>query len=235
MKHEKRGFTLIELLVVIAVIAILAALLFPVFARVREKARQTTCLSNLRQIATAILMYASDYDDTLPCEHNQWHQCPVHGTWYTSGAWWKYKSMVLPYVKNESVFICPSDRPNPGRTDRPYWQYCHTDHSSYYFNGFAEPSPWFMDRFGRSRAPNIASCSLSEISEPARTALVYEGCGVDAWAFHEHQDTPRYRSPHVNMAYVDGHLKWTEIYDWGPPRGVIMAETPPGWAYRWSP
>jgi len=66
MKRSRNGFTLIELLVVIAIIAILAAILFPVFARAREKARQTSCLSNLKQLSLAILMYAEDYDETLP-------------------------------------------------------------------------------------------------------------------------------------------------------------------------
>src|ERR687888_166883 len=63
---QRRGFTLIELLVVIAIIAILAAILFPVFARARESARRSTCLSNLKQIGTATLMYLQDYDDTYP-------------------------------------------------------------------------------------------------------------------------------------------------------------------------
>ena len=67
---RKRGFTLIELLVVIAIIAILAAILFPVFAKAREKARQTSCLSNLRQIGTAILSYAQDNDEQYPFGEN---------------------------------------------------------------------------------------------------------------------------------------------------------------------
>lgn len=64
--QQRRGFTLIELLVVIAIIAILAAILFPVFAQAREKARQTTCVSNLKQIGTAFMMYVQDYDETYP-------------------------------------------------------------------------------------------------------------------------------------------------------------------------
>ena len=64
--NEKRGFTLIELLVVVAIIAIIAALLFPVFAQAREKARQTTCVSNMKQLGYGLTMYAQDYDETLP-------------------------------------------------------------------------------------------------------------------------------------------------------------------------
>src|SRR5579875_1263967 len=93
----RRGFTLIELLVVIAIIAILAAILFPVFAQAREKARQISCLSNLKQIGTGISMYVQDYDETffqLPYTTD-----PPHLT-----AW---SDLVQPYIKNTAVFTCP--------------------------------------------------------------------------------------------------------------------------------
>lgn len=70
-KLSRRGFTLIELLVVIAIIAILAAILFPVFAQAREKARQSACLSNMKQVSTALMMYAQDYDEALPVQPNE--------------------------------------------------------------------------------------------------------------------------------------------------------------------
>lgn len=88
-----RGFTLIELLVVIAIIAILAAILFPVFARARENARKSTCQSNLKQIGTAFNMYLQDYDG-------------MHVTYYGGTLLWVEK--VEPYVKNSGVFLCPS-------------------------------------------------------------------------------------------------------------------------------
>src|SRR5947209_12458259 len=103
------GFTLIELLVVIAIIAILAAILFPVFAQAREKARQTTCLSNCKQIGMALMQYEQDWDESNP------------GVWfgpYTAASWsqpsnatlyYKWMDAVYPYVKNEQVFNCPSD------------------------------------------------------------------------------------------------------------------------------
>ena len=94
---RRRGFTLIELLVVIAIIAILAAILFPVFARAREKARQTSCLSNVKQIMLGVMMYAQDYDETLipgcrlmPAENVYWHQ------------------VLDPYLKNAQIKVCPS-------------------------------------------------------------------------------------------------------------------------------
>ncbi len=91
--RRNRGFTLIELLVVIAIIAILAAILFPVFARAKEKAKQTSCLSNLRQMATGVLSYVQDYDESTPSSH-------YHADLY----------LIQPYVKNWQLFMCPSHK-----------------------------------------------------------------------------------------------------------------------------
>ncbi|HLK59243.1 MAG TPA: DUF1559 domain-containing protein [Chthonomonadaceae bacterium] len=91
----KFGFTLIELLVVIAIIAILAAILFPVFAQAREKARQTSCLSNSKQVSTAIMMYVQDYDEIMPIAVSY----PNWATW---------ASLVTPYIKNWDIMFCPS-------------------------------------------------------------------------------------------------------------------------------
>ncbi|NPV47073.1 MAG: DUF1559 domain-containing protein [Armatimonadetes bacterium] len=94
---RRRGFTLIELLVVIAIIAILAAILFPVFARAREAARKTVCLSNLRQIGLACHMYAQDYDELLPVDD---HVCNPH---------YRFINQVMPYMKNSQILYCPSN------------------------------------------------------------------------------------------------------------------------------
>jgi len=92
---RRKGFTLIELLVVIAIIAILAAILFPVFARAREKARQTSCLSNLKQLGTAWKMYIQDYDSRIP-------------DYYYGGSGY-IQTFIQPYVKNAQIMVCPSD------------------------------------------------------------------------------------------------------------------------------
>lgn len=124
--HGARGFTLIELLVVIAIIAIIAAILFPVFARVREKARQATCLSNLKQLGAAVLMYVGDYDETFPFVLN----CSANTTvkWGANtgdtGKWpavprvtgmepqFQLMTVVAPYVKNANVWYCPTVGPD---------------------------------------------------------------------------------------------------------------------------
>ncbi len=103
--RQRRGFTLIELLVVIAIIAILAAILFPVFAQVREKARQTTCSSNLKQINLAVAQYVQDYDETFPIDE-------VNASLgnYSAGSpqfWGSWMPEVYPYVKSVGVFKCP--------------------------------------------------------------------------------------------------------------------------------
>src|SRR5437764_2328098 len=99
----RRGFTLIELLVVIAIIAILAAILFPVFAQAREKARQAGCLSNMKQVALALQLYAGDYDETLPHQPDEtvfnYADPPVHPN---------FLKALIPYTRNRGVFVCPS-------------------------------------------------------------------------------------------------------------------------------
>ncbi|MES2460035.1 MAG: DUF1559 domain-containing protein [Armatimonadota bacterium] len=99
-----QAFTLIELLVVIAIIAILAAILFPVFAQAREKARQTACLSNTKQMASSLMMYSQDYDETFP-----WASLNPLGGSVNDMRNPKWMDVLQPYTKNDQVFNCPSD------------------------------------------------------------------------------------------------------------------------------
>ncbi len=103
--NHKSAFTLIELLVVIAIIAILAAILFPVFASAREKARQTTCLSNVKQISTGMMMYLQDYDDRF----------------VTVDSYYRWYMPLQPYVKNHQVFRCPSLGNDPSGNPRTHY------------------------------------------------------------------------------------------------------------------
>ena len=105
MKH---AFTLIELLVVIAIIAILAAILFPVFAQARESARQTTCLSNMRQIGLAVRMYTQDYDETLPIFYAYNTQPAADITGHLG-----VEVLLQPYTKSKDIFRCPDDSGGP--------------------------------------------------------------------------------------------------------------------------
>jgi len=100
MRPDRRGFTLIELLVVIAIIAILAAILFPVFARARENARKSTCQSNLKQLTNGFMMYVQDYDERFPQQHD----------WGTSGSYAHWVDLIFPYVKSSDVYRCPSQK-----------------------------------------------------------------------------------------------------------------------------
>jgi len=109
LRYRKNAFTLIELLVVIAIIAILAAVLFPVFAKAREKARQTTCASNMRQIGMALMQYCQDFDELYPDGQqtgtaNQCYNNHIDG----------WGGQVYPYVKSTAAFACPDDTTTPG-------------------------------------------------------------------------------------------------------------------------
>jgi prepilin-type N-terminal cleavage/methylation domain-containing protein len=124
---RKTGFTLIELLVVIAIIAILAAILFPVFARARENARRASCQSNLKQIGLGWQMYVQDYDSRLPV---------YEGATYTGNSG-TVMPLLAPYVKNGQIFYCPSGR---GGSVSPYGDALSSPHAAY---GTQYGMPWY--------------------------------------------------------------------------------------------
>src|SRR5690606_8751104 len=98
-KSKAKGFTLIELLVVIAIIAILAAILFPVFARARENARRASCQSNIKNMGLGVMMYVQDYDEGYPCNYAKTADLPPNGEFWSNSTWY-WQQTIYPYTKS---------------------------------------------------------------------------------------------------------------------------------------
>ncbi len=196
--HPRKAFTLIELLVVIAIIAILAAILFPVFAQARESARKSNCLSNLKQIGTAAMMYIQDYDEQF-MEVYRWHENTwwevwpageyrkpnsneVYG-WYTAPRDLMNQYGITPnwayllasvYTKNVGIFACPSGFPTSWRPATS------TDDMGYVLTNWIADrgiAPWDSNWRGSAR--------ISHINRPAETILFWEH-GKANWAVEIH-------------------------------------------------
>jgi prepilin-type N-terminal cleavage/methylation domain-containing protein/prepilin-type processing-associated H-X9-DG protein len=160
-RRGAKAFTLIELLVVIAIIAILAAILFPVFAKAREKARQITCASNLKQLGIAFLQYSEDYDEAMPCG-------TATGNGFTNGSPGLYEGwagQIYTYAKSTAVYTCPDDSTKAsGANEYPL---------SYMANGGVMDS--FVNNGNYSTSNNI-----SQMTAPASTVLLFEVSGHQA-------------------------------------------------------
>ncbi len=205
-----QGFSLIELLVVIGIIAILAAMIFPVFSRARAKARETQCLSNLKQIGAAIEMYAADYDDLYPFAKDAADEfCPE--MWSDSPNWqawipWmpRIQDSLDPYTKNGEIWHCPADK------------------------GFTEVEdsglpldarPTCFGRYGISYfyRTEIAfrQTLVGGMPDPARVNVLMDGHG--SW----HGHGLLFRQKRWNVLYADGHAKTADRgrYDeaWASP------------------
>jgi prepilin-type N-terminal cleavage/methylation domain-containing protein/prepilin-type processing-associated H-X9-DG protein len=195
----RRGFTLIELLVVIAIIAILASILFPVFARAREKARQTSCLANVKQLVLGANMYSQDYDEMLP-----------NGAQSADSSWGdandtSWRMMILPYVKNVQIFQCPSKK----MTSTPF------DGQSL-LDGAQNAGYGINYQHYNSGAPTPpTAASLGQAEDASAVVLLWESTGVFyvGIASNAHGDV---RSDEAagrhnggqNCGFVDGHAKW---------------------------
>lgn len=213
---KKNAFTLIELLVVVAIIAILAAILFPVFARARENARRSSCQSNLKQIGLGIFQYTQDYDETMP---SAWI-----GGGYPGTARWM--DLTQPYIKSTQIFNCPSD----SGMGLPYAVGDTTKYGSYAYNGTYYDSPTVDNGTtvnGVSKGPNgrsiasIAAVSTTLLAADADTAADGVDSFQSAWASLgddpggvDNSTSPkrfqRLRERHLetlNVLFCDGHVK----------------------------
>ncbi len=205
--RRNSGFTLIELLVVIAIIAILAAILFPVFARAREKARQTSCLSNVKQIMLGAKMYVQDYDETWPIA--RLYTVSGTSTYGSNPGFWP--NLLMPYVKNEQVFVCPSYGPG-SKHGSSSW-------CSYGWNLGLAPT-WATIGHGMGyyeaciMTPTGTPLNEASIPYPAETVVIGD-CGSNSYSGNGIYVIP-YSMGYLavvhndggNFGYADGHAKW---------------------------
>jgi prepilin-type N-terminal cleavage/methylation domain-containing protein len=222
----KNGFTLIELLVVIAIIAILAAILFPVFARARENARRTSCVSNLKQIGLGIMQYVQDYDEKMPPAYIVTTQMPPDGMFWSGGAWF-WQQIIFPYTKSKQIYVCPSTPLNTSAT--PY--YANYGANQLLLIGYKTSTP---PNPSGSPGPTLSTAAINRTSE---TYLVMDAGFYDPWptevlsgnngarylpGAYKNAGTPCYQGANytadcesegrhfdgVSMTFADGHAKW---------------------------
>lgn len=197
----KKAFTLIELLVVIAIIAILAAILFPVFGRARENARRSSCSSNLKQIALGLAQYTQDYDEKLPSTYMI----------INSAEYW-YPDLIQPYVKSYQLFDCPStatksfyttSRP-PGAPPLPI---------AYGTNGIETDTEGYATGHVMNETPGSSLASIADTT----TTIMLADTTAFMMRYYAHIDVNNANPPAVlhkrhlegsNFAFVDGHVKW---------------------------
>lgn len=186
----RKGFTLIELLVVIAIIAILAAILFPVFSRAREKARQSNCVSNVKQIMLGGLMYAQDYDELfVPSETN------------STTPW---TDLMKPYVKNSQIFKCPSFRGNGAATVIGYGINLAHDGT-----GGTNPSPAGQSLAMTEDASTVIGFAEIEGDTTAGPWAVTMGTSGHGFSLKDFSAKASERhNDGANYGFMDGHAKW---------------------------
>jgi len=233
MKTKVKGFTLIELLVVIAIIAILAAILFPVFARARESARRASCLSNMKQLGLGMMMYVQDYDGvyfarsyggTYPGSNTAGSATTI-GYWCAWGSkpdsWW----ILAPYIKNKQIFACPSYEGFYPNNNPPILNGVAYNLIAGYPNGNAgTPTlseaaiqyPSQMLAFVDSSWGPDAYPPQNNGGAPGSNAGNWNAnfCRVSRDSCADNPDSDKRYGRHldgVNVAYMDGHAKWQRV------------------------
>jgi prepilin-type N-terminal cleavage/methylation domain-containing protein/prepilin-type processing-associated H-X9-DG protein len=223
MHSQKRsGFTLIELLVVIAIIAILAAILFPVFAQAREKARGTSCLSNMKQLGTAFTMYLQDYDErVMP----RYQACPSTGPTGPDQLLWT--ASIQPYVKNQQIFVCPS-AVNANYADQ-WTQWNASIHPNNHRGALSiginqTISGWY---YATNPCGDMILPTLAQVVAPAKNAMyadspsgplaqgyrgyLFGNAGLNipyTQSFQMRGSIAARHSEGTNLTFFDGHAKW---------------------------
>ena len=233
LRHTRQGFTLIELLVVIAIIAILAAILFPVFGRARENARRSSCQSNLKQIGLGVIQYRQDYDEFFPLASRP-----------TANPFFGWADTIQPYLKSTQIYQCPSE-PN-GPSDLPnaaaatpvvgYTDYWYNAILSWNGNG-ANATPFATPVYGTglneaallfASSTILAGDGSTNGANPGSARYRSNGCGnvvsnaTDAPGFANCPAGTRFANigglggagvqvrhlGGINLAFTDGHVKW---------------------------
>jgi len=222
---RRRGFTLIELLVVIAIIAILAAILFPVFAQARAKARGASCLSNLKQLTLGMVMYAQDYDETFP--QWKWDQSYSGGgggpgpTNDATTLWW---NAIYPYVKNVQVYNCPDNNYNFTTRQDGHWGWFTSGANVTKIVGL---NPVFYDAdigYGALEPLTYDHPKLASQTRPAETLAVADMLtslsGWEEWNSYDPNNANKKNQVRLRrLAYANGANSpwtWTDPAVYGP-------------------